>query len=139
MAPADWSEWSPATPATPATPPTGQSRQNALGQWSTEYFIAGATFEILDDYILEESVGQGSYGTVASAVGRETGEAVAVKKVESVFDHVTFSRRTLREVRIVRLLSHENIVNINSMFIPATKETYSLNASCRKEKLRVPE
>ena len=59
--------------------------------------------------------------------------------MESVFDHVTFSRRTLREVRIVRLLSHENIVNINSMFIPATKETYSLNASCRKEKLRVPE
>jgi serine/threonine protein kinase len=107
-----------------SAPATGQSRQNALGQWSTEYFIAGATFEILDDYILEESVGQGSYGTVASAVARETGEAVAVKKVESVFDHVTFSRRTLREVRIVRLLSHENIVNINSMFIPANKETY---------------
>ena len=49
----------PATPATPATPASGQSRQNALGQWSTEYFIAGATFEILDDYILEERVGQG--------------------------------------------------------------------------------
>ena len=115
-----------------------QTRSLSFKVWS-RYFIAGATFEILDDYILEESVGQGSYGTVVSAVGRETGEAVAVKKVESVFDHVTFSRRTLREVRIVRLLSHENIVNINSMFIPATKETYSLNASCRKEKLRVPE
>jgi serine/threonine protein kinase len=100
------------------------SRQNAIGQWFNEYFIAGTTFEILDDYILEERVGQGSYGTVVSAVRRETGEAVAVKKVESLFDHVMFSRRTLREVRIVRHLSHENIVNIYSMFIPATKETY---------------
>ena len=83
------------------------SRQNALGQWSTEYFIAGATFEILDDYILEESVGQGSYGTVVSAVRRETGEAVAVKKVP--LDHA---------VILVLTLIVENAIGIFSTTMP---------------------
>ena len=35
------------TPATPATPPTGQSRQNALGQWSTEC----AAFLLRSDFL----------------------------------------------------------------------------------------
>ena len=83
-----------------------QTRSLSFKVWS-RYFIAGATFEILDDYILEESVGQGSYGTVASAVGRETGEAVAVKKVP--LDHA---------VILVLTLIVENAIGIFSTTMP---------------------
>jgi serine/threonine protein kinase len=86
--------------------------------------IAGVNFEILNEYHLRESVGQGSYGTVCSATIQGTDEHVAVKKVESVFDHITFTRRTLREVRVLRMLQHENIVNIYTIYMPGSREAY---------------
>lgn len=35
---------------------------------------------------------------------------VAIKKVEKAFEHKIFTKRTLRELKILRLLSHENVI-----------------------------
>lgn len=34
---------------------------------------------------------------------------VAIKKIERVFSSVPFTRRTLRELKLMRLLKHENV------------------------------
>jgi len=49
----------------------------------------------------------------------------AIKKIEQVFDDVTFARRTLRELRILRQLKHENILDIQAIFISEPCETFS--------------
>lgn len=34
---------------------------------------------------------------------------VAIKKIEKAFEHKIFTKRTLRELRLLRLLKHENV------------------------------
>jgi len=43
--------------------------------------------------------------------GAEDG-MVAIKKIERAFEHKIFAQRTLRELKIQRLLHHENILSI---------------------------
>lgn len=60
-------------------------------------------------------VGSGAYGTVVSADDKDATEEdnkqVAIKKIERAFEHPLFAKRTLRELKILRLLSHENVNN----------------------------
>lgn len=37
---------------------------------------------------------------------------LAVKKIEKAFEHKVFALRTLREIKIMRLLNHENVLSI---------------------------
>lgn len=61
-------------------------------------------------------VGQGAYGIVVAAKDRlatdKTKELVAIKKIDKAFEHKIFAKRTLRELRLLKLLKHENIINI---------------------------
>lgn len=38
---------------------------------------------------------------------------VAIKKIEKAFEHEIYARRTLRELKISRLLHHENVIFFN--------------------------
>ena len=55
---------------------------------------------------MQEVIGKGSYGVVCSAVDSKTGEKVAIKKINNVFDHVSDATRILREIKLLRLLRH---------------------------------
>ena len=55
---------------------------------------------------MQEVIGKGSYGVVCSAVDTKTGEKVAIKKINNVFDHVSDATRILREIKLLRLLRH---------------------------------
>ena len=35
---------------------------------------------------------------------------VAIKKIEKAFEHKIFAKRTLRELRLARLMNHENVI-----------------------------
>jgi serine/threonine protein kinase len=59
---------------------------------------------------------------VVSVIDTTTGEKLAVKKIEKAFDHPTFTKRTLRELKIMRLLAHENILGIRSIQLPVSRE-----------------
>ena len=63
-------------------------------------------------------MGSGAYGTVVMAEDTEASEEehklVAIKKIERAFEHPLFAKRTLRELKILRLLSHENVRNVTS-------------------------
>lgn len=58
-------------------------------------------------------VGSGAYGTVVSVEDLEAqdeeSKMAAIKKIERAFEHPLFAKRTLRELKILRLLSHENV------------------------------
>lgn len=53
-------------------------------------------------------MGQGAYGVVVAAKDLEAEDEennlVAIKKIEKAFEHKVFMQRTLRELKILRLL-----------------------------------
>jgi len=65
-------------------------------------------------------LGTGTYGTVWRAVDSDSGEFVAIKKCQCVFASRALARRTLREIRILRLLGgkHSNLINLIALLPP---------------------
>ncbi|KAE8007919.1 hypothetical protein FH972_004476 [Carpinus fangiana] len=73
-------------------------------------------------YIAEHVVGTGSFGVVFQAKCRETGEIVAIKKV------LQDKRYKNRELQIMQMLDHPNIVALKHYFYSTTdKEELYLN------------
>jgi len=65
---------------------------------------------ILDKYEMMGVVGEGSYGTVHRARNRENGRIVAIKKF--IEDDSNTLKIAQRELRALRRLRHENLVNM---------------------------
>ena len=61
-----------------------------------------------------EYLGEGAYGVVVSATDSVTKEKVAIKKI-CPFEHQTYCQRTLREVKILTRLKHENIIELRDI------------------------
>lgn len=66
-------------------------------------------FEIEEYYDIIDAVGQGAYGIVVAAIDTRDQSNLAIKKIEKAFEHKIFTKRTLRELKICRLLRHENV------------------------------
>ncbi|KAK4414203.1 Mitogen-activated protein kinase [Sesamum alatum] len=75
-------------------------------------------------YQVQEVVGKGSYGVVGSAVDTHTGERVAIKKINDVFEHVSDATRILREIKLLRLLRHPDIVEIKHIMLPPSRREF---------------
>uniref|UniRef100_A0A7N1A8J1 mitogen-activated protein kinase n=1 Tax=Kalanchoe fedtschenkoi TaxID=63787 RepID=A0A7N1A8J1_KALFE len=86
-------------------------------EFFTEY---GEAFQ----YEIKEVVGKGSYGVVASAVDTHTGERVAIKKINDVFEHVSDAMRILREIKLLRLVRHPDIVEIKHIMLPPSRREF---------------
>mmetsp|Transcript_75930 Transcript_75930/g.210805 ORF Transcript_75930/g.210805 Transcript_75930/m.210805 type:complete len:431 (+) Transcript_75930:175-1467(+) len=80
------------------------------------YSVHGTKFEVDTRYTILEPTGYGAYGTVCVAQDKGLDQMVAVKKMEGVFEHMTFAKRTLRELRIMRHLVHENLLQVKNIF-----------------------
>jgi cyclin-dependent kinase-like len=61
-------------------------------------------------------VGEGAYGVVLRCRNKETGEVVAIKKFKESEDDDVVRKTTLREVKILRMLKQDNIVNLREAF-----------------------
>ena len=79
-----------------------------------EETVRGNTFKVGPRYHSLEYLGAGAYGVVVSAMDTVTGHKVAIKKV-TPFEHQTFCQRTLREVKILTRLRHENIIDLKDI------------------------
>ncbi|KAG7019918.1 Mitogen-activated protein kinase 17, partial [Cucurbita argyrosperma subsp. argyrosperma] len=75
-------------------------------------------------YQIQEVVGKGSYGVVGSAIDSQTGERVAIKKINDVFEHVSDAIRILREIKLLRMLHHPNIVEIKHIMLPPSQREF---------------
>lgn len=83
--------------------------------------IGGSLFLLDKRYGILEVLGTGAYGVVVSARDTQSGQMVAIKKIEKAFEHPTYTKRTLRELKILRLLSNENILHLNTIQLPKSK------------------
>ncbi|VDM37105.1 unnamed protein product [Toxocara canis] len=63
-----------------------------------------------------ENIGTGAYGVVCKAYDRCHERCVAIKKIPRAFSAATLLKRSLREIRILRDLRHENIVSVLDVF-----------------------
>jgi len=97
---------------------------NGLGLEMASYVVHGTKFEAPTRYVVKEPVGQGAYGVVCSAEDEERREPVAIKKIENAFEHLTFAKRTLRELRILRHMKHENMIDVRMVFLPGNKDGF---------------
>ena len=75
-------------------------------------------------YIVQEVIGKGSYGLVCSAIDTHNGEKVAIKKIHDVFEHISDAARILREIKLVRLLRHPDIVDIKHIMLPPSRKDF---------------
>ncbi|KAJ6416933.1 hypothetical protein OIU84_002756 [Salix udensis] len=75
-------------------------------------------------YKILEVVGKGSYGVVCAAIDTHTGEKVAIKKINDIFEHISDAIRILREVKLLRLLRHPDIVEIKRIMLPPSKREF---------------
>lgn len=75
-------------------------------------------------YRILEVIGKGSYGVVCSAVDTLTGEKVAIKKINDIFEHVSDATRILREIKLLRLLRHPDIVEVKHIMLPPSRRDF---------------
>ncbi|GAA0168237.1 non-receptor serine/threonine protein kinase [Lithospermum erythrorhizon] len=91
-----------------------------------QYNIFGNMFEVTSKYkppILP--IGKGAYGIVCSALNLETNENVAIKKIANAFDNRIDAKRTLREIKLLRHMDHENVVAIRDIIPPSQRESFN--------------
>ncbi|XP_047094726.1 mitogen-activated protein kinase 7-like isoform X2 [Lolium rigidum] len=75
-------------------------------------------------YKIQEIIGKGSYGVVCSAIDQHTGDKVAIKKISNIFDHLSDAARILREIKLLRLLRHPDIVQIKHIMLPPSRRDF---------------
>ncbi|GLT33835.1 hypothetical protein SLA2020_083930 [Shorea laevis] len=87
-----------------------------------QYNIFGNQFEITAKYRPPITpIGRGAYGIVCSVMNSETNEMVAMKKITNAFDNHMDAKRTLREIKLLRHLDHENVVSIRDVIPPPVR------------------
>ncbi|KAH7439004.1 hypothetical protein KP509_04G041000 [Ceratopteris richardii] len=93
------------------------TKNNTEVEFFTEYGEANR-------YKVFEIIGKGSYGIVCSAMDTHTGERVAIKRINDIFEHVSDATRILREVKLLRLLRHPDIVEIKHIMLPPSPRDF---------------
>ncbi|KAL4900343.1 mitogen-activated protein kinase hog1 [Aspergillus multicolor] len=86
--------------------------------------IFGTTFEITSRYTDLQPVGMGAFGLVCSARDQLTAQPVAVKKIMKPFSTPVLSKRTYRELKLLKHLRHENIISLSDIFISPLEDIY---------------
>jgi len=70
----------------------------------------------MENYETLGTIGEGTYGVVLKARHKETGQIVAIKKFKESDEDEQVRKTALREVRILKQLKHDNIVNLIEVF-----------------------
>ena len=61
----------------------------------------------------------------SAATNSETGEEVAIKKIGNAFDNIIDAKRTLREIKLLKHMDHENVyIIIFSIIISCENKLY---------------
>jgi len=63
----------------------------------------------------KHQVGQGTYGSVFMGADKDTGEIVALKRINTEQEENGFPITAIREVKILKALTHDNIVKLKEI------------------------
>ena len=70
----------------------------------------------MNKYEVHGIVGEGAYGVVLKCRNKDTGEVLAIKKFKESEDEEAVKKTIIREVKILRMLRHENVVQLREAF-----------------------
>ncbi|XP_024440103.1 mitogen-activated protein kinase homolog MMK2 isoform X2 [Populus trichocarpa] len=91
-----------------------------------QYNVYGNLFEVSRKYVPPiRPIGRGANGIVCAAVNSETREEVAIKKIGNAFDNRIDAKRTLREIKLLRHMDHENVIAIKDIIRPPQTENFN--------------
>jgi len=100
-------------PAEPAAgldqPPQKRRRRTSV------HIMAPARLRDVTVFQKKHQVGQGTYGSVFMGADRDTGEVVALKRINTEQEENGFPITAIREVKILKALDHKNIVNLKEI------------------------
>ncbi|KAL1201945.1 Mitogen-activated protein kinase 13 [Cardamine amara subsp. amara] len=89
------------------------------------YNVLGNIFELSSKYIPPiQPVGRGAYGIVCCATNSETNEEVAIKKIANAFENRIDAKRTLREIKLLCHMDHDNVIKMKDIIEPPEKERF---------------
>ncbi|ULT94905.1 hypothetical protein L3Y34_003975 [Caenorhabditis briggsae] len=83
--------------------------------------IGEAQMVVLKRYQNLRLIGSGAQGIVCSAFDTVRNEQVAIKKLSRPFQNVTHAKRAYRELKLMSLVNHKNIIGILNCFTPQKK------------------
>ncbi|KAG6788290.1 hypothetical protein POTOM_004352 [Populus tomentosa] len=108
------------------------------------YNVYGNLFEVSSKYVPPiRPIGRGAYGIVwksvleafefsyvngffrFAAVNSETHEEVAIKKIGNAFDNRIDAKRTLREIKLLCHMDHENVIAMRDIIRPPKMEAFN--------------
>lgn len=72
-------------------------------------------------YEMTRSIGSGAYGVVIAAKDVMTKTGVAIKMIPRAFQDEIDAKRILREIKLLKHLSHDNIIQIKDMMPPLAR------------------
>lgn len=70
----------------------------------------------MNKYEILGVVGEGAYGVVLKCRHKESNETVAIKKFKDSEENEEVKRTTIRELKVLRMLKQENIVELKEAF-----------------------
>ncbi|KAI5365182.1 Putative serine/threonine-protein kinase, active [Septoria linicola] len=73
--------------------------------------------KIAEYEIMKEKLGEGTFGVVSKAKSKRTGAIVALKKILMHNEKEGFPITALREVKLLKMLSHPNILRLEEMAV----------------------
>ncbi|EGR30404.1 mitogen-activated protein kinase 2, putative [Ichthyophthirius multifiliis] len=85
-----------------------QTKQKNFSDW-----------EVGDKYEIIKVVGSGSYGQVVEALEKSTKNKVAIKRLDGIFEDTVDCKRILREIHLLRMLNHPNLIKIIEIIKPS--------------------
>ena len=83
--------------------------------------IGTSTFRVGPKYEVKKLIGSGAYGQVILCLEKPHDTKVAIKKLHKIEDLID-AKRVLREIRILRHLKHENILEMLNIIYDETPQ-----------------
>ncbi|ORY81598.1 kinase-like domain-containing protein [Protomyces lactucae-debilis] len=103
-------------PATPGTNPgTPSLKKLSIPKLTKLRAFEGCSN--LKDYEMQEKIGEGTFGIVHRACHRKTKQVVALKRILMHNEKDGFPITALREIRILKMLNHPNVVPLTDMTV----------------------
>ncbi|KAJ6253917.1 cyclin-dependent kinase 12 [Anaeramoeba flamelloides] len=81
---------------------------NSISMFHPSSWGAGS----IDKYQIIKKIGKGVYGEVYKGICKQTGKKVALKKINLKLYSEGFPHTAIREITIVKILNHENVVKL---------------------------
>ncbi|XP_065293598.1 cyclin-dependent kinase 1-A-like [Dermacentor albipictus] len=85
-----------------------------------------AGLDSMDNYVMMEKIGEGTYGVVYKARCKRSNKTVAMKKVRVENADEGVPSTTIREVTLLKELTHENIVRLVDVVMPGSNSAMYL-------------